>query len=131
MCSNLLLISSGPLTQLLCNKFHFVLRWTSNILSIFKVGFLHLKKNCSLSHILNFRLYMPVSITIINDLSYIMVTINSSVNFIIYCFLGESFRKEMKKMAKESREQFQKWLLKVFRCSVMHLIFLNISFFTG
>ena len=52
--------------------------------------------------------------TIINDLSYIMVTINCSVNFIIYCFLGESFRKEMKKMAEESREQFQKWLLKVF-----------------
>jgi hypothetical protein len=31
--------------------------------------------------------------TIIEALSYIMVTINSSVNFVIYYFLGESFRK--------------------------------------
>ena len=59
---------------------------------------------------LNSRLYMPISMTVINDLSYIMVTINCSVNFIIYCFLGESFRKEMKKMAEESREKFKKWL---------------------
>ena len=44
---------------------------------------------------------MPVSMTIIDGLSFIMVTINSSVNFIIYYFLGESFRKELKKMAKE------------------------------
>ena len=73
-----------------------------------------LKKYFSLLYTLNFRLYMPVSMTIINDLSYIMVTINCSVNFIIYCFLGESFRKEMKKMVEESREQCQKWLLKVF-----------------
>ena len=31
------------------------------------------------------------------------------INFIIYYFLGESFRKELKKIAEESREQFQKW----------------------
>ena len=52
---------------------------------------------------------MPASMTIIEALSYIMVTINSSVNFVIYYFLGESFQKELKKMAKESKEQFQKW----------------------
>ena len=38
-CFNLLLIFSGPLTQLLCNKFHSVLRWTSNILFIFTAAF--------------------------------------------------------------------------------------------
>ena len=73
-----------------------------------------LKKDFNLSFTLNFRLYMPVSMTIINDLSYIMITINCSVNFIIYCFLGESFRKEMKKMAEESKAECKKWLLKVF-----------------
>ena len=68
------------------------------------------KKVFQFTFTLNSRLYMPISMTVINDLSYIMVTINCSVNFIIYCFLGESFRKEMKKMAEESREQFKKWL---------------------
>ena len=52
--------------------------------------------------------------TIISDLTYVFVTINSSVNFIIYYFLGESFRKELKKMAEESREELQKYLSKVF-----------------
>ena len=57
---------------------------------------------------------MPGSMTIITLIALVMVTINSSVNFIIYYFLGESFRKESKKMAEESREQFQKWLVKFF-----------------
>ena len=52
---------------------------------------------------------MPVSMTIIDGLSFIMVTINSSVNVIIYYFLGASFRKQLKEMAKESTEQLQKW----------------------
>ena len=53
MCSNLLLISSGQLTQLLCNKFHFVLRWTSNILFIFTAAFwLSSKKSILVYYIL-------------------------------------------------------------------------------
>ena len=48
--------------------------------------------------------------TIIGGLDYVMVTINSSVNFVIYYILGESFRKEVKKITEEMREQFQKWL---------------------
>jgi len=48
--------------------------------------------------------------TIIGGLDYVMVTMNSSVNFIIYYILGESFTKEVKKITEEIREQFQKWL---------------------
>ena len=73
---------------------------------------------------------MPGSMTIITLIALVMVTINSSVNFIIYYFLGESFRKESKKMAEESREQFQKWLVKFF-WNILHYAsyFFNIFFF--
>ena len=53
--------------------------------------------------------------TIIGGLDYVMVKMNSSVNFVIYYILGESFRKEVKKITEETREQFQKGLLIFFR----------------
>ena len=62
----------------------------------------------------NNRLFWPFWFDCFYYISVCLRVFNSSINFVIYCFLGESFRKEMKKMAEESREQCQKWLLKVF-----------------
>ena len=115
------------ITFLVCNVFQFAVDifWAANTINLQQISFCsqmnkyytfyldyfdYSKKVFQFTFTLNSRLYMPISMTVINDLSYIMVTINCSVNFIIYCFLGESFRKEMKKMAEESREQFKKWL---------------------
>ena len=52
--------------------------------------------------------------TIIGGLDYVMVTINSSVNFIIYYTLGESFRKEVKKFTEETREAIPKMVVDLF-----------------
>ena len=40
-----------------------------------------------------------------------MVTINSSFNFIIYCILGEAFRKESVKFLDELRKKLDKFSL--------------------
>ena len=56
----------------------------------------------------DFRSAYPLGIMVFTSLDDVLVTINSSINFIIYYVLGKSFRDESIKMVKELKEKIQK-----------------------
>ena len=51
-----------------------------------------------------FRAFLPFAVSFLRYVESIMITINSSINFIIYYVLGESFRNEARRMAREFGE---------------------------
>ena len=52
-----------------------------------------------------FRSHIPFGVKLLDSTAGLMVTVNSSINFIIYSCIGKSFRKESLKMVNEFRKQ--------------------------
>ena len=46
------------------------------------------------------RYHVPVAIYFLTHTHHLFLVINSSINFVIYCFMGRQFRKKLKKMLK-------------------------------
>ena len=58
------------------------------------------------------RSHIPFGVSLLDSIAGPMVTINSSFNFIIYCILGEAFRKESVKFLDELKKKHYKFSLK-------------------
>ncbi len=43
-----------------------------------------------------FRYHVPVALYILADANYLALALNSSINFVIYCFMGRHFRQQLK-----------------------------------
>ena len=61
------------------------------------------------------RSHIPFGVSLLDSIAGPMVTINSSFNFIIYCILGEAFRKESVKFLDELKK-------KLYQCSLLSSI---------
>ena len=46
------------------------------------------------------RYHVPVAIYFLTHTHHLFLVINSSINFVIYCFMGRQFRKKLKKIVK-------------------------------
>ena len=57
------------------------------------------------------RSHIPFGVSLLDTIAGPMVTINSSFNFIIYCILGEAFRKESVKFLDELKKKLYKFSL--------------------
>ena len=57
------------------------------------------------------RSHIPFGVSLLDSIAGPMVTINSSFNFIIYCILGEAFRKESVKFLDELKKKLYKFSL--------------------
>ncbi len=55
-----------------------------------------------------FRHHVPFYTFILHNLNYFFLVCNSSVNFLVYCFVGRDFKARLAKLARDSCQRCAK-----------------------